>query len=142
MPRPHPPGLGDALARSGASLGGVVPYVLFLPVVLLITAVLVYPLYKLGTLSLQQYGLFELIQRKGKWIGFDNYRRSSGQRLLAHVGATVIFTIANVTLTIVLGTLIAFLLVRVSTWVRMILTSGLVLVWSMPAWSRSRSGTG
>ena len=32
----------------------------------------------------------------------------------------------------VLGTLIALLLVRVSTWVRVLLTSGLVLVWSMP----------
>ena len=32
-----------------------------------------YPLYKLVTLSFQHYGLFELIQRKGKWIGFDNY---------------------------------------------------------------------
>ena len=32
----------------------------------------------------------------------------------------------------VLGTLIALLLVRVSTWVRLLLTAGLVLVWSMP----------
>jgi len=46
---------------------------------------------------------------------------------------TVIFTAANVGLTIGLGTLIAFLLVRVSTWVRILLTAGLVLVWSMPA---------
>ena len=46
---------------------------------------------------------------------------------------TVIFTAANVALTIVLGTLIALLLVRVSTWVRVLLTAGLVLVWSMPA---------
>ena len=37
----------------------------------------------------------------------------------------------NVGLTMVLGTSIA-LLVRVSTWVRVLLTSGLVLVWSMP----------
>ena len=36
-------------------------------------AVLLYPLYKLGALSVQQYGLFELIQRKGRWIGFHNY---------------------------------------------------------------------
>jgi len=37
-----------------------------------------------------------------------------------------------VSLTIVLGMLIALLLVRVSTVVRVLLTSGLVLVWSMP----------
>ena len=39
---------------------------------------------------------------------------------------------ANVGLTMVIGTLIALLLVRVSTWVRILLTAGLVLVWSMP----------
>jgi len=44
----------------------------------------------------------------------------------------VIFTAVNVGLTIVLGMLIALLLVRLSTWVRLLLTSGLVLVWSMP----------
>ena len=36
----------------------------------------------------------------------------------------MIFTVANVALSIGLGTLIAFLLVRVSTWVRVLLTAG------------------
>jgi N,N'-diacetylchitobiose transport system permease protein len=45
---------------------------------------------------------------------------------------TVVFTIVNVSLTIVIGMLLALLLLRVSTWVRLILSSGLVLVWSMP----------
>jgi N,N'-diacetylchitobiose transport system permease protein len=111
----------------------VAPYALLLPALLVIAGVLLYPLYKLGTLSLQQYGLFELIQRKGKWIGFDNFRSVLGDAVFWHtLERTVLFTIANVTLTIVLGTLIALLLVRVSGWVRIILTSGLVLVWSMP----------
>jgi N,N'-diacetylchitobiose transport system permease protein len=45
---------------------------------------------------------------------------------------TVVFTIANVGLTIVLGTLMALLLTRISRWVQILLTIGLVLVWSMP----------
>ena len=45
---------------------------------------------------------------------------------------TVVFTVANVGLTIVLGTFLALLLVRVSSVVRVLLTAGLVLVWSMP----------
>src|SRR5207248_392275 len=45
---------------------------------------------------------------------------------------TIVFTAANVGLTMGLGTLIALLLVRVSTWVRIPLTASLVLVWSMP----------
>ena len=117
----------DRVVRAAA------PFALLLPALLVMGAVLLYPLYKLGVLSVQQYGLFELIQRKGKWIGFHNYRSVLGDTVFWHtLERTVIFTIANVTLTIVLGSLIALLLVRVSTWVRIILTSALVLVWSMP----------
>jgi N,N'-diacetylchitobiose transport system permease protein len=111
-----------------------VPYLLILPVVVLMTAILGYPLYKLVTLSFQQYGLAELIQRKGVWIGFDNYTSVLRDPVFWHtLLRTVIFTAANVGLTIGLGTLLAFLLVRVSSWVRVVLTAGLVLVWSMPA---------
>ena len=111
-----------------------VPYLLILPVIVVITAILGYPLYKLATLSFQHYQLAELIQHKGKWIGLDNYSSVLHDRVFWHtLLRTVIFTAANVALTIGIGTLIAFLLVRVSTWVRMLLTAGLVLVWSMPA---------
>jgi N,N'-diacetylchitobiose transport system permease protein len=111
-----------------------VPYLLILPVIVVITAILGYPLYKLVTLSFQQYGLPELIQRKGEWIGFDNYTSVLRDDIFWHtLLRTVIFTAANVALTIGLGTLIAFLLVRVSGWVRVLLTAGLILVWSMPA---------
>jgi N,N'-diacetylchitobiose transport system permease protein len=42
------------------------------------------------------------------------------------------FTAAAVSLTMVLGTAIALLLVQVSRWMRIALTTGLVLVWSVP----------
>jgi N,N'-diacetylchitobiose transport system permease protein len=102
-------------------------------VLVVIGAILGYPLYKLVTLSFQQYGLAELIQRKGTWVGFDNYESVLRDSIFWEtLLRTVIFTVANVALTMVLGTLIALLLVRVSTWVRVLLTAGLVLVWSMP----------
>lgn len=113
---------------------GSVPYLLILPVIAVIAAILGYPLYKLVTLSLQQYMLPELIQRKGTWIGLDNYASVLRDEIFWRtLLRTVIFTAANVGLTIVVGTLIAFLLIRVSAWVRVLLTAGLVLVWSMPA---------
>jgi N,N'-diacetylchitobiose transport system permease protein len=96
-------------------------------------AVLGYPLYKLVTLSLQEYKLPQLIQRKGEWIGFDNYTSVLRDDVFWDtVLRTVVFTAANVFLTIVLGTLIALLLVRVTMVVRVLLTTGLVLVWAMP----------
>ena len=110
------------------------PYLLILPAIAVITAILGYPLYKLVTLSFQQYGLPELIQRTGVWIGLDNYASVLRDDVFWDtLLRTVIFTAATVGLTIGLGTLIAFLLTRVSSWVRVLLTAGLVLAWSMPA---------
>ena len=107
-------------------LRGSVPYLLILPVVVVIGAILGYPLYKLVTLSFQQYGLPELIQRKGTWVGFDNYASVLRDEIFWDtLVRTVVFTAANVGLTIVLGTLLALLLVRVSTWVRVLLDSRL-----------------
>ena len=120
--------------RSARILRASTPYVLILPVIVVITAILGYPLYKLVTLSFQQYGLAELIQRKGVWIGFDNYSSVLRDEVFWDtLIRTVVFTIANVGLTIGLGTLIALLLVQVSGWVRVLLTAGLILAWSMPA---------
>jgi N,N'-diacetylchitobiose transport system permease protein len=111
----------------------VAPYLLLAPVAVVIGAILGYPLYKLVTLSFQRYGLPELIQKKGAWIGLDNYQSVLGDSVFWEtLLRTIVFTAVNVGLTIVLGTLIALLLVQVSTWVRVLLTTGLVLVWSMP----------
>jgi N,N'-diacetylchitobiose transport system permease protein len=110
-----------------------VPYLLVLPVVAVIAAILGYPLYKLVTLAFQQYGLPELIQRKGVWIGLDNFESVLRDSIFWDVLLrTVVFTFANVSLTIVVGTLLALLLVKVSPWVRVLLSAGLVLVWAMP----------
>jgi N,N'-diacetylchitobiose transport system permease protein len=121
------------LTLAGVARAGV-PYVLIAPVVVVIGAILGYPLYRLFVLSFQKYGLPELIQRKGEWLGLDNFRSVLGDHLFWDVLLrTVVFTVANVGLTIVLGTLLALLLVRLSAPVRVLLTGGLVLVWAMPA---------
>jgi N,N'-diacetylchitobiose transport system permease protein len=113
---------------------GSAPYWLILPVLITVGAILGYPLYSLIRLSFQRYGLFELIQHKGASVGFRNYSSVLHDTVFWHtVLRTIVFTIANVGLTMVIGTLIALLLVRVSPIVRVLLTSVLVLVWSMPA---------
>jgi N,N'-diacetylchitobiose transport system permease protein len=117
-------------ARVGRSS---VPYLLIFPVAAALAAILGYPIYSLVRLSLQHYTLFELIRHQGQWIGLDNFSSVLHDQVFWHtVLRTVIFTVVNVGLTIVGGTLIALLLVRVSGWVRILVTSGLVLVWAMP----------
>ena len=98
-----------------------------------IAVILGYPLYYLVRLSLQRYGLFELIRHKGVDVGLANYRSVLHDQVFWHtLVRTIVFTAANVALTMVLGLLTALLLVRVSKPVRLLLSSGLVLVWSMP----------
>jgi N,N'-diacetylchitobiose transport system permease protein len=110
-----------------------VPYGLVTPVVAVVGLILGYPVYQLVRLSFQQYGLFELIRHQGRWIGLHNYGAVLHNSVFWDtLGRTAVFTVANVGLTMVLGTLIALLLVRISPLVRVLLTAGLVLVWSMP----------
>ena len=109
------------------------PYALIAPAIVVIAAILAYPLYYLVRLSLQRYGLFQLIAHKGSYVGLHNYG------ILLHdpvfwqtLLRTIIFTIVNVTLTIVLGTLVAILCVKVAKVVRLMIMSALVFAWAMP----------
>jgi len=121
-------------ARVQRTIRGSTPYLLILPVVLTIGAILGYPLYDLVRLSLQRYQLPELIQHKGEWTGLSNFGSVLHDPVFWHtLERTVVFTIVNVGLTMTLGTLTALLLTRVSTWVRVPLSVALVLAWSMPA---------
>ena len=96
-------------------------------------AILGYPIYNLIRLSLQQYGLFELLQHHGVPVGLRNFSSILHDQIFWHtLVRTIVFTVVNVGLTMSVGMLIALLLTRVSAWVRILLAAGLVLVWSMP----------
>src|SRR2546425_5172238 len=104
------------------------PYALLAPAAAVIGVILAYPMYLLVKMSFQKYGLFELIRHKGRWIGTANYSHILHDSQFWHVLLrTVLFTAVNVTLTMVLGTAIALLLLQVSRWLRVAITTGLVL---------------
>jgi N,N'-diacetylchitobiose transport system permease protein len=109
------------------------PYALIAPATIVILAILAYPLYFLGRLSLQEYGLFQLIAHKGYYVGLHNYGVVLHDSVFWHtLVRTIVFAAVNVGLTIGIGLLLALLLVRVSFVVRVMLTTALVLAWSMP----------
>jgi N,N'-diacetylchitobiose transport system permease protein len=113
--------------------GAAAPYALLLPAAVVLAGVLGYPLYLIARLSFEKYGLFELIRHQGKWIGLDNYTTIFHDSQFWHVLLrTVAFTAVNVTLTMVFGTAVALLLVRVGLFMRYLLTAGLVFVWATP----------
>ena len=109
------------------------PYLLLAPAAVVIIAVLGYPLYLLTRLSFEEFGLASLVTKKGTWIGLDNYSQIFHDRQFWTVlFRTVVFTVVNVGLTMVFGTLIALLLAQLGRSMRLLLTTGLVLVWATP----------
>jgi N,N'-diacetylchitobiose transport system permease protein len=131
---PIEPAARPARRRSRGRLGhAFAPYALLTPALLVIAAVLGYPLYQLVALSFQKYGLFELIAHKGEWIGLDNYTHIFQDRQFWTVLLrTAAFTAVTVGLTMLFGTLVALLLARLGGFMRLLITTGLVLVWAMP----------
>jgi N,N'-diacetylchitobiose transport system permease protein len=111
----------------------VLPYALITPASAVIFGILAFPLGMLVWLSLQHYGLRELIAHQGVWLGLANYQALLRDPLFKHVlVVSLVFTFANVALTILFSTLIALLLLKVSAPIRVLLGSGLVFVWATP----------
>jgi N,N'-diacetylchitobiose transport system permease protein len=117
----------------GRRLRPLVPYALLAPSLLVIAAILGWPMYQLVVISFQRFGLRELFQHKGRFIGLENYRTVLGDPFFWTVVArTIVFAAACVALTMVLGTLIALLLRRLGRRMRLLVTAALVFAWAMP----------
>src|SRR5438093_1121832 len=127
------PDLEPVSLRPGAFRTRLFPYALIGPSVAVIAGILAFPLGMLVWLSLQHYGLRELIAHQGTWVGLDNFRVTIADPLFQQVVVrSLLFTVANVALTIIFSTLIALLMLKVSRPVRTILMGGLIFVWATP----------
>ena len=111
----------------------LLPYALISPSVIVIGGILAFPLGMLVWLSLQHYGLRELIAHSGEWVGAQNFQTILADPLFHQVVLrSLIFTFTCVALTLALSTLIALLLLKVRQGVRIIVMSALVFVWATP----------
>jgi N,N'-diacetylchitobiose transport system permease protein len=111
----------------------LIPYALLAPAMLVLAAILGFPMYRLVSLSFQQYGLKELFAGRGSFIGLRNYREILGDPFFWTVVArTIVFAAVCVGLTMGLGTLVALLLRNLGRTMRMLVTGGLVAAWAMP----------
>ncbi len=110
------------------------PYALLIPAVLALVVMLGYPIVRLVTLSLQEFGLKQQFGAAADWVGLDNYRDIlHDKEFWAVLRRTVIFCIVNVALTMALGMLVALLLKRLGPKMRLLTMFGLMLAWAMPA---------
>ena len=114
---------------------GWLPWLLQVPALVVLFGLLVYPLARVEILSVQDFGLRELVTGESTWVGLDNFREVLTDPLLWKVALpnTVVFAAVNVFLTVALGTAVALLLARLGPWARGVLTSTIMVAWAMPA---------
>lgn len=130
-PTPQGPGADAAAPRGGSSR--TLPYLLLLPTAVLIAIVLGYPIYRLVALSLNQAKLKDLVKGTEKWNNFANYATVlEDSAFWASLSRTIVFTLATVTATMVIGTILAMLMVQLSPRIRLVLSVSMMLAWATP----------
>ncbi|MGA5504489.1 carbohydrate ABC transporter permease [Streptomyces umbrinus] len=139
---PHPPPSTPRPRRTTRSGGcgpskdggrGIWPYVLIAPAVLGTLYLLVYPLIRAVVISLQDFGLRQLILGDARFVGLKNYETLLGDsRFWEVVRRTFLFMAVNVVLIMVLSTLVALMIERLGRFGRIAVLSALVLTWAMP----------
>jgi N,N'-diacetylchitobiose transport system permease protein len=121
-------------ARRGRPLWArVLPYLLVAPTVVGTAYLLVYPLVRNLLISVQKFGIAQLIRGGAEFVGFDNYATIlSDDKFWSVVGRTFAFTAINVGLIMVLATLVALLIGALGKWMRLAVMGGLVVAWAIP----------
>jgi len=109
------------------------PYLLLLPAVAALGLALGYPLVREGVLSLQEFGLAQQFGRPPEWVGLDNFKALVQDPYLWRVTLrTVVFCLVNAVLTLAIGVGLALIMRAMSSVVRILLQTGLLLAWAMP----------
>jgi N,N'-diacetylchitobiose transport system permease protein len=127
---PDPP----SPARRRRRWGSATPYLLALPAVALLIALLAIPLVRMVIVSMQKYERPQLWGfQPAKWVGLGNYTKLfSDPQFWAVVEHTVIFTVVAVSVSVLIGLATALLMRRVSRWVRIAMSVAMMLTWAMP----------
>jgi N,N'-diacetylchitobiose transport system permease protein len=127
-------GVRPTPATAARRRSSALPYVLVLPAIVVLGAMLGYPLVRLVILSLQEYGLPQVFGQPAAWVGFDNFRTILEDNYFWTVlWRTLIFCFVNVALTMVLGVLVALLLEALGKGMRLLVSASLIVAWAMPA---------
>jgi N,N'-diacetylchitobiose transport system permease protein len=113
----------------------ILPWTLLVPSLVVLGVLVGYPIIRLVIMSFQEYERAQLMGQPAEWVGFDNY-----VQVLTDVDGfwtvllrSFLFMVVCVVLTMVLGTLVALLMMRLGKGFRMLVSVGLLLAWAMPA---------
>ncbi|WP_240665799.1 carbohydrate ABC transporter permease [Agromyces sp. LHK192] len=131
---PEPPRANGRNTQRRRRAGGLTPYVLLIPATAVLAAIVGWPLIQLIITSFQEFGRAQVFGAPPAWVWFENYTAVLTDPVFYQVLArTIGFAAVCVILTMLLGTLIALLMVRLPKPFRILLSVGLLLAWAMPA---------
>src|SRR5947209_3515592 len=115
------------------------PYLLLLPATAVIGALILWPAVQVGLFSFQDYGLMQISGvLPARWIGFANYSQIlHDPEFWQSLKTSVYFALVVVPLTLIVGTLVGLLLVRLGPKMRTFVSVSALLAWATPAVSAS-----
>jgi len=127
---PNPKPAGPRRRRRG----GLAPYALLGPAIVILALITGWPLIQLIITSFQQFGRAQVFGAPPEWVWFENYVNVLTDPVFYDVLVrTLVFSAACVVVTMLLGTLVALMMVRLPKPFRMLLSVGMLLAWAMPA---------
>ncbi|MGW0806856.1 carbohydrate ABC transporter permease [Nonomuraea sp. NPDC002799] len=134
--RPSAP--GRRRARPPQKASGLpawsIPYVLLIPGLLVIAALLLYPLGQMVVIAFQKVGLVQISGKKpATWVGLDNFTSIFANEVFwSSLRNTVVFAVIAVPLTLVFGTAVGVLLNRLGSKMSLFVVLGIMSAWAVP----------
>ena len=110
------------------------PHALLTPALIVLLVLVGWPVVKLVITSFQHFGREQAFGKPATWAGFQNYTKVlTDQSFWQMLERSFAFMAVAVFVTMVLGTLVALLMQRLSRGMRNLVSVGLLLAWAMPA---------
>lgn len=127
---PVAPGAGSGSPNRGPRL---LPYLLLLPATAVVAVMLGYPIFRLLALSLSSAKLRDLVKGTEAWNNFANYAEILGDDAFwSSLGRTIVFAVACVVATMLIGIVLALLLKELGRVMRMVVFVSLLCAWATP----------
>ncbi len=119
--------------RARARAGGLTPYALLTPALVVLALLSAWPLVQLLVMSFQEFGRAQVFGAPPEFVGVGNYAAVLTDPAFWQVLArSLAFAGVSVVLTMVLGVLVALLMHRLGRMLRTLVSVGLLLAWAMP----------
>lgn len=109
------------------------PYLLIVPTILVLAVGMGYPLGRQLILSFQEFGRAQQFGQPAEWIGLQNYQDLVTDRAMwTVIVRSLVFCAVCASITMLVGTLFALLMKRVTAIPRLVLQISMLLAWAMP----------